>query len=180
MIYVACPEIRREPRSTSPGLIRKIPARSGSQIPSLSESIAQHPRRPLAPFLGLAPTCPKETRRICHSPSPLLLPTDHRPLTTTHYSLKSFRYNTYASPRKCCKQKTYAVAKPFRCNTYKKQGVLLQAKCFSLSSPRRLFLSLPFSVHSSKFPYPVSPLLATLPKTPGVWGYSSHFGTRAR
>jgi len=26
-------------------------------------------------------------------------------------------------------------------------------------------------------PYPVSPLFATLTKTPGVWGYSSHFGT---
>ena|SRR2546426_553024 len=27
-------------------------------------------------------------------------------------------------------------------------------------------------------PYPVSPLLATLTKTLGVWGYSSHFETR--
>ena len=35
---------------------------------------------------------------------------------------------------------------------------------------------LPFSVHTSK--YPASPLLATLTKTPGVWGYSSRFGTR--
>ena len=26
-------------------------------------------------------------------------------------------------------------------------------------------------------PYPLSPLFATLTKTPGVWGYSSHFGT---
>jgi len=33
---------------------------------------------------------------------------------------KSFRSNTYGSPRKCCKQKTYGMAKPFRCNTYKK------------------------------------------------------------
>ena len=32
---------------------------------------------------------------------------------------KSFRNNTYGSPRKCCKQKTYGMAKPFRCNTYK-------------------------------------------------------------
>jgi hypothetical protein len=35
---------------------------------------------------------------------------------------KFFICNTYESPRKCCKQKTYGVAKPFRCNTYKKQG----------------------------------------------------------
>jgi hypothetical protein len=26
-------------------------------------------------------------------------------------------------------------------------------------------------------PYPASPFPATLTKTPGVWGYSSHFGT---
>src|SRR5216684_8276225 len=36
---------------------------------------------------------------------------------------KSLSCNTYASPRKCCKQKTYGLAKPFRCNTYKKHGV---------------------------------------------------------
>src|SRR5260370_19713346 len=35
---------------------------------------------------------------------------------------KSFRCNTYGSPRKCCKQKGYVLAKPFRCNTYKKPG----------------------------------------------------------
>src|SRR5216684_5458597 len=27
-------------------------------------------------------------------------------------------------------------------------------------------------------PYPATPLVATHTKTPGVWGYSSHFGTR--
>jgi len=35
---------------------------------------------------------------------------------------KSFSCNTYGSPRKCCKQKTYAKAKSFRFRTYKKQG----------------------------------------------------------
>jgi len=35
---------------------------------------------------------------------------------------KSFSCNTYGSPPKYCKQKTYGVAKLFRCNTYKKQG----------------------------------------------------------
>ncbi len=45
------------------------------------------------------------------------------PLPAAHYCLKSFSCNTYESPRKCCKQKTYAKAKPFRCNTYTKQGV---------------------------------------------------------
>src|SRR5260370_42369219 len=35
---------------------------------------------------------------------------------------KSFSCNTYESPRKCCKQKAYVLAKPFRCNAYKKPG----------------------------------------------------------
>ncbi len=35
------------------------------------------------------------------------------------FLLKSFSCNTYESARKCCKQKTYVLAKPFRCNTYK-------------------------------------------------------------
>ncbi len=38
-------------------------------------------------------------------------------------NLSPFRINTYRNVRKCCKQKTYAPAKPFRCNTYKKSGV---------------------------------------------------------
>src|SRR6266481_2616363 len=36
---------------------------------------------------------------------------------------KSFSCNTYAFPRKCCKQKPYGNANSFGCNTYKKQGV---------------------------------------------------------
>src|SRR5467141_4802289 len=60
----------------------------------------------------------------------------------------------------------------------KNRGYLLQAKYFSLSSLRRLFLSLPRILRTLfQVPYPVSPLRATLTKTPGVRGYSSHFGT---
>jgi hypothetical protein len=33
-----------------------------------------------------------------------------------------FSCNTYGHSRKCCKQKTYGMAKPFRCNTYKNTG----------------------------------------------------------
>src|SRR6266446_6130347 len=64
-------------------------------------------------------------------------------------SPKSFSCNTYETPRKCCKQKTYVIAKPFRCNTYKKQGgYLLQAKyhsppCLRLLSPGA---TIPFAV----------------------------------
>src|SRR6266481_1061206 len=48
--------------------------------------------------------------------------TDCRQLSHCHSCFKSFTCNTYGSPRKCCKQRTYVLAKPFRCNTYKKQG----------------------------------------------------------
>ena len=101
--------------------------------------IESHPRRSPNSFLGLTPTCPEQTRGIYHSPSPILLPTDHRSSTsvverrsrpgrdpvgvTAHYRFNSFSCNIYGSPRKCCKQKTYGVAKPFRCNIYKKHGV---------------------------------------------------------
>jgi hypothetical protein len=44
-----------------------------------------------------------------------------------------------------------------------------QHLCASSSIFRTLF----------QVPYPASPLFAILAKTPGVWGYSSHFGTRA-
>jgi hypothetical protein len=40
----------------------------------------------------------------------------------TARSSNSFSCNTYGFLRKCCKQKTYTMAKSFRCNTYKKQG----------------------------------------------------------
>src|SRR5229473_6111889 len=50
----------------------------------------------------------------------------HTPILTSlrpcFLLLNSFSCNTYGSPRKCCKQKTYGLAKPFRCNTYKKHG----------------------------------------------------------
>jgi hypothetical protein len=64
---------------------------------------------------------------------------------------KSFSYNTYGRPRKCCKQKTYSPAKPFRCNTYKKQGAILQAKYSSLPAlapPRVLSVSGSFQLPS--------------------------------
>jgi len=55
---------------------------------------------------------------------------DEKPVTATPlhsvlspYCFKSFSCNTYWPPRKCCKQKTYGLAKPFRCNTYKNTGV---------------------------------------------------------
>ncbi len=80
--------------------------------------------------------------------------------------LKPFSCNTYGSPRKCCKQKTYALAKPFRCNTYKKHEV-------GVSYP---FWNLPPSLHFPFFsPTYVEPILQPLcfdgfPSNGGVWG----------
>src|SRR5580700_5640685 len=42
-------------------------------------------------------------------------------LSPTQRPRKSFSCNTYETPRKCCKQKTYSKTNSFRCNTYKKQ-----------------------------------------------------------
>src|SRR6266481_82503 len=61
-------------------------------------------------------------------------------------NLSLFRINTYGPPRKCCKQKTYAMAKPFRCNTYKKPGVgLTNVGLADVGrSPTAACLALPF------------------------------------
>src|SRR5882762_1697860 len=91
--------------------------------------------------------------------------------------------------------------KPFGINTYEKQreGSPLWLNhfvrntpppfflpCTSLCAARLPFLSLPPYIITSllplfrthfQVPYPASPLSATLTKTPGVWRYSSRFGT---
>ncbi len=78
-------------------------------------------------ILALSPN--RRFRPLQFTP-PIFLLTDLCPLTcpdpvgvTAHYLLNFFSCNTYGPPRKCCKQKTYGLAKPFRCNTYKKHGV---------------------------------------------------------
>ncbi len=46
------------------------------------------------------------------------------------------------------------------------------------SRSRSLFCLSPILRTLFQVPYPVSPAFATLTKTPGVWGYSFHFGAR--
>ena len=57
---------------------------------------------------------------------PLIPPRSSRPSpfpSRQHFAPhKSFNCNTYESPRKCCKQKTYNRAKLFRCNLRKTGG----------------------------------------------------------
>jgi len=50
--------------------------------------------------------------------SPSLTPFRPLPLRAR----KPRRINTYETPRKCCIQRTYRIAKTFKCNTYKKHG----------------------------------------------------------
>src|SRR5260370_41908318 len=74
--------------------------------------------------------------------------------------------------------------KSFNCNTYKKPGGTFFKPKALLSprpSPTLLGASDPSPILRTLFqvPYPVSPFLAILTKTPGVWGYSSQFGTRS-
>src|SRR5712664_86247 len=55
------------------------------------------------------------------SNSTKIFPSQSITLSPTLRLRKSFNCNTYADPRKCCKQKTYGNAKSFSCNTYQKQ-----------------------------------------------------------
>src|SRR5260370_42522835 len=102
------------------------------------------------------PSDPSNSTKISPSQSITLSPTPRL--------CKSFSCNTYASPRKCCKQKTYGRAKSFSCNTYKKHGVppssqklfsfffpVLSSTPLGASEPLWLPLRLPSSVPSSKF-----------------------------
>src|SRR5713226_7227699 len=70
------------------------------------------------------PRLPRHCRGASRGPSSLLSLSGSPRITLVGILLSHnpLRCNTYAPPRKCCKQKTYGPAKPFRCNTYKKQG----------------------------------------------------------
>ena len=120
------------------------------KIPVPPEKVASHTRLVLQPgpakttsvLSFVQPTC---FLTLTDSPARRLIPNDFlfnhfRTLSTAtegmpHSSLflsslphnvptilfpNFFSCNTYGSPRKCCKQRTYGIAKPFRCNTYKK------------------------------------------------------------
>jgi hypothetical protein len=78
--------------------------------------------------------------------------------------------------------------KPFGCNTYKNTGgTSFKPRVFLPQRGSRLeVLTFRRSGSSSispifrtlyQVPYPLTPLVATLTKTPGLWGNSSHSGT---
>ena len=80
--------------------------------------VAQDPRsfasRRLTEYLLRAKRSPLSRQTSAVRPLPVTPPPTPSP--------KLFISNTYALPRKCCKQKTYSIGNSFRCNTYKKHG----------------------------------------------------------
>jgi len=101
----------------------------------------------------LLPPCPA----IPLSPDSLV-PSPHLLSAAAHFAqfwqCKPLGCNTYGSPRKCCKQKTCAMAKSFRCNTYRKhrgwgRGAFLPSSNFShVSYHETQVLSLHALAHS--------------------------------
>ncbi len=89
------------------------------------------------------------------------------PLPAAHYCFKSFSLNTYGSPRKCCKQKTYGLTKPFRCNTYKKhggcgEGLQLSSEAVSPKlAPTIAFRPIPYSLPPIRSPLSLPHYLLT-------------------
>ncbi len=110
-------------------------------FPTLSEGVTSR-ARPFTQSLD-GPGIPSDSSKIFPSRTAAF-----SPILRLH---KSFSCNTYGSPRKCCKQKTYVLSKSFRCNTYKKQGgTSLQAKSRSLF--RQALSTVPYLV-TSLLPY---------------------------
>ena len=94
---------------------------------------ANHVRflHPGSPTGNRPPGCPSNSSEIFPSQTVTFLPTVRSP--------NSFSGNIYKSPRKYCKQTTYAISKSFRFNTYKKQrgGVAPQLSAFLRSNVQR-------------------------------------------
>src|SRR6266478_586626 len=89
----------------------------------------------------------------------------HSPASVFHFpaSLSPFRINTYEISCKCCKQRTYRIAKSFRFHTYKKHGgvgvLWLTNSLQALMGKKRIYAKplspcFLFAAHSSKFRIP--------------------------
>ncbi len=95
-----------------------VPSIQAISFQTLTHSSTQRPPSISFPFSHFHTLCTATEGVPLSSLFPL-----HRYLVPPYILFsKSFNCNTYGSPRKCRKQKTYGVNKPFRCNTYKKQG----------------------------------------------------------
>ncbi len=77
---------------------------------------------PVSPPIATDPKMPLSKSFACHtSETPRWPHSDANPKGSLSCP-NLFSCNTYGHSRKCCKQKTYGMAKPFRCNTYKNTG----------------------------------------------------------
>jgi hypothetical protein len=101
-----------------PASVNSVISAASALIPSPSSDFQPLTFDFQPPLRCYPPACPNPVEALVRKSSP------HLAISLPPYFLfsKSFICNTYASPRKCCKQKTYGLAKPFRCNTYKKHG----------------------------------------------------------
>src|ERR1700731_2577187 len=97
-------------RPVNPGAVGMSRVLGDPRANSSCQSYASVVHYPSGPSLGPFPAPPpplSRTEKIARNCSNFV-------------QCKSFRCNTHGSLCKCCKQKTYGVAKFFRCNTYKK------------------------------------------------------------
>jgi hypothetical protein len=116
---------------------------------------------------GRPPGSPSNPTKIVLSRTITFSPTLH--------PRKSFSRNTYAPPRKCCKQKTYAKAKSFRCNTYKKQGWgSLVSSALNLRSSTKIFEALSFHAFTNCL-FSISFLLIFIHVMGGLYPLRLHF-----
>ncbi len=193
---------------SAPAFVNSAISAASALIPSPSSDFQLLTFNFQPPLRHHPPACPNPVEALARKSSPYFAssllpcflfskPCPYLVTSLLPYFLfsKSFICNTYASPRKCCKQKTYGKAKPFRCNTYRKHGggaaIMVNqaletsrptsspALCLGaseVSSAFRLPYTLPSSVSRNPFVC-ATPLFATLTKTAGVCTNNSHSGT---
>ncbi len=159
---------------SAPAFVNSAISAASALIPSPSSDFQLLTFNFQPPLRHHPPACPNPVEALARKSSPYfassLLPCFlfSKPFPYLVTSLlpyflfsKSFICNTYASPRKCCKQKTYGPAKPFRCNTYKKHGggaAIMVNQALEISRPTSSHaLCLRASEVSSAFrlPYPL-------------------------
>ncbi len=120
---------------SAPAFVNSAISAASALIPSPSSDFQLLTFNFQPPLRHHPPACPNPVEALARKSSPYFAssllpcflfskPCPYLVTSLLPYFLfsKSFICNTYASPRKCCKQKTYGKAKPFRCNIYKKPG----------------------------------------------------------
>jgi len=185
------PELRGEPRR-----VAQHPRPLLASFPGLTPTRPERDRRIACPLLVLpAPTLSGSPDR----PVPILsgrfwpgrkessIPpsADHCPLTcpdhvgvTAPSRSKSFRCNTYESPRKCCKQKTYSLPESFRCNLQKTRGRGLRFSGVPTFGRFNLFSTYPLSFQTLAHSFALCKMLSHLFSSRSALFAKNHPGGR--